>query len=96
MSQNDLVQLVQVVSAGAGAFLGGLVLVWRLRSIIPALFRQVRPALVQLISEAVRGTVKEELEEPRREITHLAGRVERLEGFRATHELRHIVDGTRP
>ncbi len=96
MNQTDVVQLVQMVSAGAGAFLGGLALVWRVRSIIPALFRQVRPALVQLISEAVRGTVREELAEPKRHLQALTFRVDRLERFEPGPPRANVVEASKP
>ncbi|HYI00573.1 hypothetical protein [Hyalangium sp.] len=57
-------EALQLAAGLAGAFLGGLLLVWRIRLQLPTLARQALKALRDVIADEARHVVMEEIERP--------------------------------
>ncbi len=57
-------EVLQLAGGVAGAFLGGLLLVWRIRQQLPTLARQLLEVVRAVIADEARSVVHAEIEKP--------------------------------
>jgi hypothetical protein len=75
-------EVVQLLAGVAGAFVGGLLLVWRIRTKLPHVLNQLVTVVVNavrsMVAEELRAVLEGELKQPLRRIAALEYEVARL------------------